>query len=107
MTISKKMSAAPSARFFAQIGCWPAVGVGEAAHDPGAPADLLVQSLDMLSVRSLILWFAGNPGRRQAAVSPTPSRRRFAAALSLRSSISPATVPALAMADSRFSCVSD
>ena len=23
-----------------------AVGVGEAAHDPGAPADLLVQSLD-------------------------------------------------------------
>ena len=76
MTISKKMSAAPSARFFAQIDC-------------------------------LILWFAGNPGRRQAAVSPTPSRRRFAAALSLRSSISPATVPALAMADSRFSCVSD
>lgn len=28
-------------------------------------------------------------------VSPTPSRRQFAAALSLRSSISPATVPAL------------
>lgn len=58
----------------------------------------------MSFVRGLIPWFAGNPGRRQAVVSPTPPRRRFAADLSLRSSISPATVPALAMADSRFSC---
>ena len=50
-----------SAHFFAQIGCWPAVGVGEAAHDPGAPADLLVQSLDHVVRAQLDPMVRGEP----------------------------------------------